>query len=139
MKTTLLIAVLFLAGCSSTSSIVVGKSRPEINPSQLKIYLSAPKKYEEVAVLDTSSKSSWAVTDQGKMDVVVTRLKEGAAKLGANGVLLKSSGDRGVGSVSTATGSATAYGGSAYGSATGISAGIFVKAGSGLAIYVEEE
>ncbi len=139
LKTSLLIAVLALVGCSTSSSIVVGKSRPEISPSQVKIFLRAPKKYEEIAVLDTSSKQSWAVTDQGKMDVVVTRLKETAAKLGANGVLLQSSGDRSVGSISSATGSATAYGSSAFGSTSGLSAGIFVKAGSGLAIFVEEE
>ena len=77
-----------------------------------------------------------AQSDQGKMDVVVRRLREEAAKHGANGVLLQSRGEQSAGTVGTASGSATAYGNSAYGSAMGVGANIFYKVGSGIAIYV---
>jgi hypothetical protein len=72
------------------------------------------------------------------MDVVVERLKEEAAKLGANGILLQSTGDQYAGSVSTGVGTATASGNSAWGVGTGFSAAAFQKAGSGLAIYVAD-
>ena len=88
----LLVAVLSLAGCAASSAVVVGKVRSPIPAADVKLYLSPPKKYEQVAMLDASSKNSWAVTDQGKMDVVVQRLKEEAAKLGANGILVQSTG-----------------------------------------------
>ena len=131
-------AVSALTACAS-SSILVGTARPPIDPSGVKIYLRPPAKFEEVALLDASSKSSWAISDQGKMDVVVRRLREEAAKLGANGVLIQTRGEQSAGTVGTASGSATAYGNTAYGSAMGVGANIFYKVGSGVAIYVIEE
>jgi len=49
--------VILLTACAS-SSILVGKQRPPIDPSQVKVYLTPPAKFEEVALLDASSKSS---------------------------------------------------------------------------------
>src|SRR6202521_4368467 len=126
-----------LAGCA-TSHVMVGNARPAISPSQVKIYLHPPEKYEEIAILDTSSQGSFSFSQQGKMDVVVERLKAEAAKLGANGILLESTGDRYAGSVSTGAGTATASGNSAWGVGTGFSAAAFQKAGSGVAIYVAD-
>ena len=127
-------ATLMLAGCAS-SSLVVGKVRPAITPEQVKFYLHPPKKYEEVAVVESSSQSSLAVSAQGKMDVVVRRLKKEAAKVGANGVLFQTTGNQSVGSV----GNATSYGAANGGAAFGASLAVMIKTGSGLAIYVEEE
>ncbi len=76
------------------------------------------------------------MTAQGKTDKVVERLKEEAAKLGANGVLLQGIGDQPAGSVGSGFGSATASGNSAFGVGFGSSAAIYAKSGSGLAIYV---
>lgn len=130
--------VFTLTACAS-SSILVGTPRPAIDPATVKIYLKPPAKYEDVALLDASSKSSWAISDQGKMDVVVRRLREEAAKLGANGVLIQGRGEQAAGTVSSASGSATNVGGMTYGSAAGVGASIFYKVGSGIAIYVIEE
>lgn len=134
----LLASLLTLAACAS-SAVIVGKVRPAIAPDQVKIYLHPPKRFEEVAVLESSSQSSWAVSAQGKTNVVMRRLKEEAAKIGANGVLFQAAGNQAIGSISTASGSATAHGGTAYGTAFAASMGVMVKTGSGLAIYVEEE
>lgn len=133
------IVVAFLVSACASSAIVVGKIRPAISPDQVKIYLRAPKKYEEIAVLESSSRASWAASSQGKMDVVIRRLKEEAAKIGANGVLLQGTGSEYGGSVSAGTGTATVYGNTAYGTGFGTSVGIFHKAGNGIAVFVEEE
>ena len=133
----LLALTLLLAGCAS-SHMMIGNPRPPISPSEVHIYLHPPAKYEEIAVLDTSSKGSFAFTSQQKMDVVVERLKEEAAKLGANGILLQSEGEQYAGSVGTGFGTATASGNSASGVSTGVSAAAFVKAASGIAIYVAD-
>lgn len=139
MKILVLILALLVTACASQSSIVVGKTRSAISAEQVKLYLRPPKKYEEIALIESSSKASWAASDQGKINVVVERLKDEAAKLGANGVLIQGTGNQSSGSVSTGTAQMTSSGNSAYGTGFGVSAGIMHKSGSGIAIYVEEE
>jgi hypothetical protein len=128
-----------IAGCQ-TSHIMVGRARPPISPEQVQIYLHPPaNKYEEIALLDTSSKNSFSFTAQGKTNAVLERLKVEAAKLGANGILLSDVGDQASGSVGSGFGSATASGHSAFGVGIGSSATVFQKKGDGLAIYVEPD
>jgi hypothetical protein len=137
LKAAGLLAVLALFGCVS-SHVMIGQARPPISPDQVKIYWHPPEHYDEIALLDTSSRASMSITAQGKTDVVIARLKEQAAKLGANGVLLQGVGDQSAGSVSTGYGQASATGHSAYASGIGISGNIMIKAGSGVAIYVAQ-
>jgi hypothetical protein len=128
---------LALGGCV-TSHVIVGKVRPAISPSQVQLYLHPPSgKYEEIAILDTSSKHSLSFTAQGKTDAVVDRLKSEAAKLGANGILLNNVGDQAVGSVGT--GVVTGVGGGHASVGVGVSSSdtVFQKSGNGVAIYVE--
>ena len=73
------------------------------------------------------------------MNKAMTRLKEEAASLGANGVLLEGTGDQQSGTVGTGFGTATANGSSAYGTGLGVSSGVFHKAAKGMAIYVPSE
>jgi hypothetical protein len=128
-----------ISGCV-TSHVIVGKVRPPISPDLVQIYLHPPaSKYEEVALLDSSSRHSFSFTAQGKTNAVITRLKEEAAKLGANGIILNGVSDQATGSVSTGFGSATAAGNTATGFGFGTSGTVFVKSGSGLAIYVEPD
>src|ERR1039458_4173076 len=124
-----------LTACVS-SHVVIGKVRPPISPDRVQLYMHAPARYEEIAILDTSSKHSWTVTAQGKTDKVIDRLKKQAASLGANGILLQSVGDQAVGSVGSGFGSATASGNTATAFGLGSSATIFAKQANGLAIYV---
>jgi len=135
MKAILLLTVMTITGCVS-SHVMIGQARPPLSPDQVKIYWHPPEHYDEIALLDTSSRASMSITAQGKTDVVIARLKEEAAKLGANGVLLQGVGDQSAGSVSTGFGQATASGNTAYGSGVGISGNIRIKAGSGVAIFV---
>jgi hypothetical protein len=126
-----------LTGCV-TSHVLVGTPRPPISPDQVRIYMHPPARYEEIAILESSSKDSWSFTAQGKTDKVIERMKDEAAKLGANGILLQGVGDQQVGTVGGAYGSSTASGNSAYGYGFGSSAAVFQKSGSGMAIYVTQ-
>lgn len=137
MRAILLAAILSLVGCVS-SHVMIGQPRPPISPDQVKVYWHPPEHYDEIALLDTSSRASMSITAQGKTDVVIARLKEEAAKLGANGVLLQGVGDQSAGSISSGYGQATATGHSVYASGIGISGNIMIKAGSGVAIYVAQ-
>jgi hypothetical protein len=133
------ITLAVIAGCA-TSHVMIGRARPPISPDQVQVYLHPPSgRYEEIALLDTSSRNSFSFTAQGKTNAVMERLKSEAASLGANGILLNGLGDQAAGSVGTGFGSATASGHSAFGIGIGSSATTFQKKGDGLAIYVEPE
>lgn len=163
MKT--LIAPLFAltiltSGCNVTSGsrIVVGNRRPPVTPESVKIYIRPPAQFEEVAIVNASSKNAFA-SDQSLTDSALLRMKKDAAKLGANGILLSGVGSQQVGSIGNSFGNATAFstasatgyrqGNTAsvygtgttniYGSGTTINTPLFAKVTSGMAIYVIRE
>lgn len=142
MRNALIAAMVMMAivsGCAAQSHVIVGKVRAPISPDQVKIYLEPPRAFEKIAIIDASSQGSVAFTQQQKMDKAIQRLKEEAAKVGANGILLQGSGSQAVGAVGTGFGSATATGNSAYATGVGVSGNVFVQAANGIAIYVSQE
>jgi hypothetical protein len=126
-----------LVACAPSSHVLVGQARPPITPDQVKIYSHPPAThYEEIAVLDASSKSAFGTGGQKSIDKVVERLKIEAAKLGANGVILEGFSDAETGSIGTGAGSDSYGNHSAVGVGVGGSFGIYKKTGRGDAIYV---
>ena len=132
-------AALTLLGCSTSSHVMIGTARPPISPESVRVYLQPPPKYEQIATLDASSQGSFALTSQQNMDKAMARLKEEAAKLGANGVLLQGVQDQQSGSIGTGVGSSSYGPGSSTGVGVGGSFGIYNKAAHGIAIYVPPE
>jgi hypothetical protein len=134
-------AVLALsAGACVSSRVVVGNTHAPLLPGQVRLYLEAPEgKYEQIAIIDTSSKYSFSFTPQAKADVVIRRLKEEAAKLGANGILLQEVADEPVGSIGTGVG--TEYTGTHGSISLGLSGSSLLsqKFGRGIAIYLEPD
>lgn len=132
-----LVASLTLAGCASPSStVMIGQARTEIAPEQVQLYLDPPAEYEKIAFIESSSKSSLSFSAQAQMDLVIERLKQEAAKVGANGVLLQATGEQRSGSISTGTGGGTGGRNVSVGIGIGTTIGVTNKSGSGLAIYV---
>ena len=129
-------SVLLLVACATTSHVITGKTRTPIDPSQVTVYSTAPPNYEEIAVIDATSRSSFSFGDQKKMDAVIARLKKEAASVGANGVLLQTTGSDGGGGVGTGVGVGTGIGGGGISIGTGIFTASDNKTGHGLAIYV---
>jgi hypothetical protein len=128
-----------LLGCSTSSHVMIGTARPPISPQSVRIYLQPPPRYDQIATLDASSQGSFAITSQQNMDKAIARLKEEAAKLGANGVLLQGVQDQQSGSIGTGVGSSSYGPGSATGVGVGGSFGIYNKAVHGIAIFVPVE
>ncbi len=128
--------VTVLAGCATSSHVITGTPRPPISPQAVRVYMEPPPQFETIAVIDATSQGSFAITSQQNMDKAVSRMKEQAAKLGANGVLLQGVADTQSGSIGLGAGSSSyGYsGGSSVGG--GGSFGIYNKATHGLAIYV---
>ncbi|SHH05904.1 hypothetical protein SAMN05216361_3623 [Marisediminitalea aggregata] len=89
-KIYLFLVAIFISGCSASSHILVGETRTPINASQVRVLVNEPAEYELIAIVESSSKFSIAVTEQGKIEAVLEELKIEAAKLGANGLLLDS-------------------------------------------------
>lgn len=129
---------LLLAGCESTSRVMLGPTYPPISPDKVQIYYQPPARYREVALLETAS-GSFTYGEQHKMDAVLANLRIEAAKLGANGVLFQ--------------GTETSYGGSnigvgvgggnyghssSYGGGVGFNISPTQKHAHGMAIYVTD-
>jgi hypothetical protein len=128
-----------LAACAPSSHILVGTARPPISASEVKVYLKPPPSYQEIAILNASAHSMLGTGGQGSVDKVIERLKEQAAKLGANGIILEGMSDRETGSLGGGSGSTSYSGNSAVGVGVGGSLGIFKKTGQGRAIFVPPE
>ena len=91
---------------------------------------------QTIAILAASSKHAFALTAEGKAEVVIRRLKEQAAKLGANGVLLEQIADDPDAAALTG-GVATQYWGSRGTIDLGVSAALATpKFGRGTAIFL---
>jgi hypothetical protein len=130
-------AMLCLTACG-TSHVLIGGARAPMAPDRVKIYLEPiSRKYEEIAVVRASSRYSLSLTAVGKGDVVIRRLQEEAARLGANGVLLQE--------ISTANhpvgaGIGTDLSGDHGTLGIGVGTSVFdTRYGSGIAVYVDPD
>ncbi len=108
-------AVCLLAGCADNSAIITGQVRPATTPDKVQVYLQPPaRKYDTIGLVTASSKGKLAVSRQKKTDVAMRILKEKAAEIGANGVILQSQGMNSEGAVGTASGGVFVAGGITY-------------------------
>ena len=112
-----------VTACASGSYILTGQQRQPIQPTGVKLYTSPPSNYEVIAIVNASSDAGW--TEQGSQDYAVEELKNQAAKLGANGVLLITTGEIS----SAAIGS--------YGNGKFFAIPVTAKTISGKAIYIQ--
>lgn len=132
-----LLAACLLVGCAGSSSRLLAPARPPISPDQVQIYQTAPAKYQEIATLDASSGARLFHGSEQTDAEAIQRLKEEAAKVGANGVLLKSVGDESSGSIGIGVGGGgyasrrSGFNGEASGAAPLVQTGAH-----GIAIYV---
>jgi len=134
-----ILAALLIVGCAAQSHVIVGTVRPATTPDQVKVYAAPPHQFEQIAIVEASSRHSMNFTDQSKLDKAILRLKEEAAKVGANGILLQSTGTVSTGSFGTGFGSASASGNTAVGTGFGFSGNMDAKTATGMAIFVTQE
>ncbi|MBA2436190.1 MAG: hypothetical protein H0V54_14115 [Chthoniobacterales bacterium] len=137
-----LLVVSFLTGCASSSIHLVGPARPPLNPADVRIYRTPPLHYQEIALLDaTSGGRFFHGSPEGEAEAIA-RLQVEAARVGANGVLITSLGDRANGTLGVGVGGGGISGGGrsvvAGGGAVSGAAPIVSNAATGIAIYVSE-
>jgi hypothetical protein len=130
--------ILLLAACSS-SHVLTGTPRPPIDPALVRIYYGPPPGgFEEIARLEVNS-GALTYGEQNKTNAVLRKLREEAARLGANGILFQGTADgHGGGGVSVGGGGGR-IGGSSYG---GVGVGVNIsprqKYANGVAIWVRD-
>lgn len=133
----LLASAAVLSGCTLTrgSYVAIGNTRPAINPADVKIYTELPANYQKIAMVSADARNDFA-SQQNLSDHAIERLKEEAAAVGANGILLNGFGNYVVGSSGVVnvlrTSPNTAFGVGAMNTRTG-------KEAEGLAIYVPQQ
>jgi hypothetical protein len=136
----ILLVLIFLGGCGSTHTIMVGQARPAIMPDAVRVYYQAPRHFERIAIINSSSAPTWAFTTRGQLDDAILKLKEEAARLGANGILIEAVGTSSSGNLGIGVGSAEVGGGYHHGyavSGSGAFGGpILHKTAQASAIYV---
>jgi len=127
-----------MTACAPSSHVLVGTARPPIAASLVTVYSQPPQQpFEEIAVLNASSKSMFNAGGQRSTDKVVERLKTEAAQLGANGIILEGFDQTQSGSIGTGVGSESYSRRSSVGVGAGGSLGIFKTTGKARAIYVQ--
>ena len=62
-----ILLALLLAGCGSTHTIMVGQARPAITPDAVRVYYTAPRHFERIAIINSSSGPTWAFTTRGQL------------------------------------------------------------------------
>ncbi len=87
----------FTAACVSTNAAVMNERlvRPAISADSVVIYRGedqVPRKYDEIAILNSKASAEW--TDEAKM---FKSMRQKAANLGANGIVLHDMKDPGTG------------------------------------------
>ena len=90
--------VVLFSGCvySDGSTLVTGTPGQTLELSKVQIYLNPPSNYEVIGLINGSG-NGW--TEQQSMDLAIDELKKRAASIGANGVLLITTGDKSSGTV----------------------------------------
>ncbi len=82
-----------LVGCSTGSALITGEKQEPIDPNVVEVYRNPPQeKFEYIGIVQ--SESVEILSEQEALDRALEELKKQAAKIGANGVILISAGER---------------------------------------------
>jgi hypothetical protein len=131
-----LMVIAALAGCAASSVVITGPVRGAISPDAVRIYTSAPEKFEEVAVLNASRRAVSSAGGERTIDKVIDEMRLQAAKLGANGLLLEDFSDAQSVTLGTGVGSDTYTHNGSISLGVGADIGIVKKTGRGRAIFI---
>lgn len=137
------LSIFLITGCTimDGNAIITGNTRVPISPAEVRLYRTAPANFEEIAIVLASAGHDFR-KNSSLMNSAIERIKEEAAKVGANGVILTEINERDAPQVTTSYGYATASGtgGSAYasGTATGVNRGDAYTRLRGVAIFVTQ-
>jgi len=79
-----------LSACASGTTIVAGERRAATNPENIQVLLEEPAQFELVAVLTATSRTGFS--PQQSLDHALAEIRQRAAAVGANAVIIDSAG-----------------------------------------------
>jgi len=82
---------LLVTACASGTALVTGAKREPTNPTTIRLVHSIPEGADVIARVEAISDRGF--TDQGSLDYAVEELKKQAAKVGANVLVITSTGN----------------------------------------------
>jgi hypothetical protein len=129
-----LAAACLICGCA-TRSIIVGQVRP-LSPEAVHVYRVPPRHFERIAIIDSPAGTSWIFPDRPSMEMGISRLREQAAALGANGIFLQRVYDVSAGGLAISVGGFGSSGHSFYGGAGDVGGPLINHRVQAVAIYV---
>lgn len=134
------LVLIFLNACASSRVFMVGAPRPAISSDSVRIYRTPPRRFERIAIINSSSGGSWPFAARGQVDEAISEIKEKAAEIGANGILLEAVGTTSSGNLGIGVGGFRVGGGRRHVHAVGGSGSFFApiqhKTVQATAIYV---
>ena len=86
LRSILVLALLAVAGCASTSKVMLGPARAPIPAESVRVYVEPPERFQEIARLEADSPIGFGTP--GQTDSAIATLRREAAALGANGLVL---------------------------------------------------
>jgi hypothetical protein len=140
MRSSLRLSVAILAGfllaSCGTNVTMLGPARPAISPAAVRIYQVPPRHFEQIAIINSSAGTTWIFPNHDSLNDAFVDLRNEAAALGANGVLLQAVYDQPVGALSVG-GGGFGYGHSGfYGGGGSVGGPLINRRVQAIAIYV---
>jgi hypothetical protein len=123
------------AACANSSQTITGMPRPSISADNVRVYTHAPPSFEEIAVL-SASRRSFSGGGERAIAKMIENLKQHAATLGANGLLLEDLSEAQAVSVGTGVESQTYTHNGSMSLGVETSVGVVEKTAKGRAIFV---
>ena len=115
---------------------MVGQARPPISPEAVRVYQVPPRHFQRIAIINSSAGTSWIFPDRPSMELGISRLREQAAELGANGILLENVYDVPTGGLAIGVGGFGYSGHSFYGGSGNVAGPLINHRVQAAAIYV---
>jgi hypothetical protein len=128
-----------LAGCATSGQILTGTPRAPIAANEVRVYTQAPPSFEEIAVLEASRPSVSSAGGERAIQKMIVSMKNQAALLGANGLLLEDFSDAQDFSLGTSLGSDSYTHNGSISVGAGGSLGVVQKTAKGRAVFVAPE
>jgi hypothetical protein len=130
---------LTLGACASSSQVVTGTPRAPTTVGSVRVYMQAPQRFEEIAVLNASKRSVSTAGGERAIARMIEAMRTQAAQLGANGLLLEDFSDSDPVAVGTGVGSQTYTHNASISLGLGGALGVVTKAAKARAIFVPPE
>jgi hypothetical protein len=125
-----------LSACASSTEVLTGTPRPAIPSGGVRVYTQQPPRFEEIAVLTGSRKSVSAAGGERAIARMIDSMRNQAAQLGANGLLLEDFSDAESVGLGTGVGSQTYTHNGSIDLGVGASLGVVKKTARARAIFV---